>query len=285
MPACAPMFSLVLTLLVAQTPVPADGAGARGMVVMVARSEGLTPIESVTLADRLSRALVEAKLPVAMEPGEVLTRLGEQRTPESCQGKPECFAKLGRDLGVAGVVTIDSSKVFDDLPMRITLLETREGRVLFKKSYTASALRPTELDSAFQTASQELSKTLMESEDTSIANALLPSDVPRAPNLSPSLPSGMDAFTQPAPLPVTVTRIGAGAAAVTAVTFLVLGLIQSSRLQEEKTSGVSAWTYAQAQEIRSSANTRFALSGIFAGVSGALLVTSFVLPSEPSPAK
>jgi hypothetical protein len=279
------MFSLVLTLLVAQTPVPADGAGARGMVVMVARSEGLTPIESVTLADRLSRALVEAKLPVAMEPGEVLTRLGEQRTPESCQGKPECFAKLGRDLGVAGVVTIDSSKVFDDLPMRITLLETREGRVLFKKSYTASALRPTELDSAFQTASQELSKTLMESEDTSIANALLPSDVPRAPNLSPSLPSGMDAFTQPAPLPVTVTRIGAGAAAVTAVTFLVLGLIQSSRLQEEKTSGVSAWTYAQAQEIRSSANTRFALSGIFAGVSGALLVTSFVLPSEPSPAK
>jgi len=287
MPACAPMFSLVLALLVAQTPVPADGADARGMVVMVSRSEGLTPIESVTLADRLSRALVEAKLSVAMEPGEVLSRLGEQRTPESCQGKPECFAKLGRDLGVAGVVTIDSSKVFDDLPMRITLLETREGRVLFKKSYTASALRPTELDSAFQTASQELTKTLMEGEDASVANALLPSDAPRAPNLSPSgSPSpGMAAFTQPAPLPVTVTRIGAGAAAVTAVTFLVLGLIQSSRLQEERAPGVSAWTYAQAQGIRNGANTRLALSGIFAGVSGALLVTSFVLPSETSPAK
>ena len=279
------MFSLVLALLVAQTPVPADGADARGMVVMVSRSEGLTPIESVTLADRLSRALVEAKLPVAMDPGEVLSRLGEQRTPESCQGKPECFAKLGRDLGVAGVVTIDSSKVFDDLPMRITLLETREGRVLFKKSYTASALRPTELDSAFQTASQELTKSLMESEDASIANALRPSDAPRAPNLSPSLPSSMDAFIQPARLPVTVTRIGAGAAAVTAVTFLVLGLIQNSRLQEEKAPGVSAWTYAEAQRMRSSANTRFTLSGIFAGVSGALLVTSFVLPSEPSPAK
>ncbi|WP_375765680.1 hypothetical protein NR798_28705 [Archangium gephyra] len=279
------MFSLVLALLVAQSPAPVDGRDARGLVVMVSRSEGLTPIESVTLADRLSRALQEARLPVAMDPGAALSRLGEQRTPESCQGKPECFAKLGRDLGVAAVVTIDSSKVFDDLPMRITLLETSEGRVLFKKSYTASALRPTELDQAFQTASQELTKTLMESEDATTANALRPSDAPRAPNLSPSLPSGMDAFTQPAPLPVTVTRIGAGAAAVTAVTFLVLGLIQNSRLQEEKAPGVSAWTYAEAQRMRSSANTRFALSGIFAGVSGALLVTSFVLPSEPSPAK
>ncbi|HEY0093740.1 MAG TPA: hypothetical protein VGB96_05425 [Archangium sp.] len=277
----------MLALLVAQTPVPADGPGARGLVVMVSRSEGLTPIESVTLADRLSRALQEARLPVAMDPGEVLSRLGEQRTPESCQGKPECFAKLGRDLGVAAVVTIDSSKVFDDLPMRITLLETGEGRVLFKKSYTASALRPTELDSAFQSASQELTKTLMESEDVSIADGLRPSDAPRAPNLSPSAPasSGMDAFTRPAPLPVTVTRIGAGAAAVTAVTFLVLGLIQSSRLQEERVPGVSAWTYAEAQRMRSSANTRFTLSGLFAGVSGALLVTSFVLPPEPSPAK
>ena len=90
------MFSLVLALLVAQTPVPVDGSDARGLVVMVSRSEGLTPIESVTLADRLSRALLEARLPVAMDPGQVLSRLGEQRTPESCQGKPECFAKLGR---------------------------------------------------------------------------------------------------------------------------------------------------------------------------------------------
>ncbi len=281
------MFSLVLALLAAQPPVTPDGPGARGLVVMVSRSEGLTPIESDTLADRLSRALQEAKLLVAMHPGEALSRLGEQRTPESCQARPECFATLGRDLGVAAVVTIESSKVFDDLPMRITVLETREGRVLFKKTYTTSALRPSELDQAFQTASQELTKAFLESEDASIANALLPSDAPRAPNLSPSAPaaSGMAAFTQPATLPVTVTRLGAGAAAVTAVTFLVLGLIQNSRLQEERAPGISAWTYAEAQRIRNGANTRLALSGIFAGVSGALLVTSFVLPSGPPPAK
>lgn len=280
------MFSLVLTLLVAQTPAPADRMDTKGLVVMVARSEGLTPIESATLADRLSRALGDARLPVAMGPGEALSRLGEKRTPEACQGKPECFAKLGRELGVAGVVTIDSSKVFDDLPMRITLLETREGRALFKRTYTASALRPAELDSAFQNASQDLRKTLVESEDAAVADVLRPSDAPRAANLMPSAPdSGLAAFTQPAPLPVTATRIGAGAAAVTAVTFLILGLVQSSRLQEEKASGVSAWTYEQAKELRSSANTRYALSGVFAGVSGALLVTSLVLPSEPAPAK
>jgi hypothetical protein len=281
------MFPLVLALLVAQSPVPADRPDAKGMVVMISRSEGLTPIESVALADRLSRALREANLPVAMEPGEALSRLGEQRTPESCQGKPECFAKLGRDLGVAAVVTIDSSKVFDDLPMRLTLLETREGRVLFKRSYTASALRPTELDSAFQSASQELARTLTESEDPAVADALRPSDAPRAPNLSPSMPGTADnaAFTPSALRPVTVTRIGAGAAAVTAVTFLVLGLAQSSKLQQERAPGVSSWTYAEARRLQSSANTRFALAGVFAGVSSTLLVTSFLLPSEPAPAK
>jgi hypothetical protein len=281
------MYSLVLALLVAQSPAPADRPDVKGMVVMVSRSEGLTPIESVAVADRLSRALREARLPVAMEPSEALSRLGEQRTPESCQGKPECFAKLGRELGVAAVVTIDSSKVFDDLPMRITLLDTREGRVLFRRSYTASALRPTELDTAFRRSSQELTKTLTESEDGSVAGALLPSDAPLAPNLSPSAPSssGLAAFLQPRSLPVTATRIGAGAAAVTAVTFLVLGLAQASKLQQERAPGVSAWTLEEAQRLRSSANTRFALSGIFAGVSGALLVTSFVLPSEPEPAK
>lgn len=278
------MFSLVLALLVAQTPVPAERTDAKGLVVMVSRSEGLTPIESVALADRLSRALWEARLPVAMEPGDALSRLGGRRTPESCQGKPECFVKLGRDLGVAAVVTIDSSKVFDDLPMRITVIETREGQVLFKRSYTASALRPTELDSAFQRASQELAKTLSESEDASVAQALGPLDAPRVTNLfPPAYPaSDMTAFTRPTPLPVTVTRIGAGAAAVTAVTFLVLGLAQASRLQEERAPGVSAWTHEEAMKLRSSANTRFALSGIFAGVSGALFVTSFVLPWEPS---
>ncbi|WNG34945.1 hypothetical protein F0U61_15760 [Archangium violaceum] len=281
------MFSLVLALLVAQNPVPAERSDAKGLVVMVSRSEGLTPIESVALADRLSRALWEARLSVAVEPVDALSRLGERRTPESCQGKPECFARLGRELGVAAVVTIDSSKVFDDLPMRITVMETQEGRVLFKRSYTASALRPKEVDSAFERASQDLAKTLSESEDTSIAEALRSSDAPRAPNLSPPAypASDLAAFSQPTPLPVTITRIGAGAAAVTAVTFLVLGLVQASRLQEERAPGVSAWTHEEAMRLRSSANTRFALSGVFAGVSGALFATSFVLPWEPSPAK
>src|SRR3712207_3071356 len=116
------MFSLVLALLVAQTPAPAGETEARGLVVMVSRNEGLTPIEAVTLAARLSKALEDARVPVTMDPVEAITRLGPQRSPEGCQGKPECFTQLGRDLGMAAVVTIDSSKVFDDLPMRITLL-------------------------------------------------------------------------------------------------------------------------------------------------------------------
>jgi hypothetical protein len=274
------MFSLVLALLVAQTPAPAGETEVKGLVVMVSRNEGLTPIEAVTLADRLSKALQNARMPVTMDPVEAITQLGTQRSPEDCQGKPECFAQLGRHLGVAAVVTIDSSKVFDDLPMRISLIETREGRVLFKRSYTVSALRPTELDSAFQSASQEI-KTAV----TGLPGLEHPTDTPRAVNLTPSSVSGENALTQPTPVPVTVTRVGAGVAGAAAVTFLVLGWVQASRLQDERVPGVSAWTYEQAKALRSSANTRFALSGVFAGVSGALLVTSFVLPTEPAAAK
>lgn len=274
------MFPLVLALLVAQTPALANEIKAKGLVVMVSRYEGLTPIEAVTLADRLSKALQNTNVPVAMDPVEATTRLGEKRAPASCQGKPECFAKLGRELGVAAVVIIDSSKVFDDLPMRITLLDTQEGQTIFKRSYTASALRPTELDSAFQSASQEIKKTLLGSDSLS-------ADAPRTPNLSPSgtQSPGMTGLIPPRPTPVFVTRVGAGVAGAVAVTFLVLGLSQASRLQSERSPGVSSWTYDQARTIRDQANTRFTLSGIFAGVSGALLVTSFLLPSEPEPAK
>jgi hypothetical protein len=274
------MFSLVLALLVAQTPAPAGELEAKGLVVMVSRNEGLTPMEAVTLADRLSKALRDTRVPVTMDPVEAITRLGSQHSPEGCQGKPECFAQLGRDLGVAAVVTIDSSKVFDDLPMRISLIETRESRVLFRRSYTVSALRPTELDSAFQRASQEI-KTAV----TGLPGLEEPTDVPRAPNLSPSSVSGLNVLTQNTPVPVFATRVGAGVAGAAAVTFLVLGLVQSSRLQEERAPGVSAWTYEQAKALQGSANTRLTLSGIFAGVSGALLVTSFVLPTEPAPAQ
>ncbi len=277
------MFSLVLALLVAQTPASAGETESKGLVVVVSRNEGLTPIEAVTLADRLSWALYNARVPVLMDPVEVITRLGTQRAPEGCQGNPECFAQLGRDLGLAAVVTIDASKVFDDLPMRITLIETRESRVLFKRSYTVSALRPTELDSAFQSASQEIKTATTDLpglEDATDAPWVL-----SAARLSPSSVRGVNALTQPMPAPVAVTRVGAGVAGAAAVTFLVLGLVQASRLQDERAPGVSAWTYDEAKALRSSANTRFALSGIFAGVSGALLVTSFVLPTESASAK
>ncbi|QRN95141.1 hypothetical protein JRI60_39615 [Archangium violaceum] len=273
------MFPLVLALLVAQTPALADEIEAKGLVVMVSRYEGLTPIEAVTLADRLSKALQNANVPVAMDALEVTSQLGEQRSPASCQGKPECFAKLGRELGVAAVVIIDSSKVFDDLPMRIVLLDTQEGQTVFKRSYTASALRPAELDLAFQSASQEIKKTLTGTDSLS-------ADAPRAPNLSPTAQApGLTGLGLPRPTPVNITRIGAGVAGAAAVTFLVLGLSQAARLQSERSPGVSSWTYDQARTIREKANTRLTISGILAGVSGALLVTSFVLPSEPEPAK
>ena len=278
------MLSLVLVLVAAQTVAPQEAAPGRGVVVMSSRGEGLTPIEVVALADRLSRALEEVRVPVAMSPDEAISRLGPQRSPESCLGKPECLVGLGRALGVGAVVALDSSKVFDDLPMRVMLVDTAQGQVLLRRSYTVSALRPAELDTAFQSASQEVRKSL----SGQPGFETLPADAPREPSrvvLSPepgqALPPGV---TRPSPLPVYVTRGGAAVAGGAALFFVVRGLMQASELQREREPGVSAWTYAQANELRQGANRQLLLSGLLTGVAGALLATSFLLPA-PEPAK
>jgi hypothetical protein len=293
------MLALALALLVAQTPAPREDVQGRGLVVMVARNEGLTPIEAVTLADRLSKALQGAKVLVAMSPDEAISKLGPLRSPESCLGKLDCFAEMGRELGVAAVVTIDSSKVFDDLPMRLVLIDVQTEKALFRRSYTVSAMRPTELDSAFQNASQEIKKVTAElpgfqeaQAPAPVAVTPAPTDTPKAapapvltpaPSEAPPLVVGEAA--RPSPVPVYLTRGGAAVTGAVAVALLVLGANQASQLQQERAPGISQWTYAEAQGLRSGANTRFVLSGILGGTAGALLVTSFLLPSEPAPAK
>jgi hypothetical protein len=86
-------------------------------------------------------------------------------------------------------------------------------------------------------------------------------------------------------VPVYLTRGGAVVTGAAAVALLVLGATQASRLERERAPGVSQWSYAEAQGLRRGANLNFMLSGVLAGTSGVLLVTSFMLPSEPAPAK
>jgi hypothetical protein len=282
------MLSLVLALIAAQTAAPQEAALARGVVVMSSRSEGLTPIEVVTLTERLSKALQDARVPVALSPDEVVSRLGPERRPELCQGKPECLAERGRALGVGAVVALDSSKVFDDLPMRIMLLDTRQGQVLLRRSYTVSPARLADLDTAFRDVSQEVKKSL-----TGLPGFAgpPPTDAPREPApvvLTPEPvqppPPALVAPAQPSRVPVYLARGGAAVAGGTAVFFLVRGLLLASELQQEGPPGVSKWTYVRATELRDDANRHLLLSGVLAGAAGVLLGTSFLLPS-PQPAQ
>jgi hypothetical protein len=280
------MLSLLLVLVAAQTAAPQEAALARGVVVMSSRSEGLTPIETVALAERLTRALQDARVPVALSPDEAISRLGSERRPERCQMKPECLAQRGRALGVGAVVALDSSKLFDELPMRIMLLDTRQGTVLLRRSYTVSAARVAELDTAFRNASQEIKKSL-----TGLPGfeEPLPGDAPREPApvvLTPEpgqAPApALTASGPPSRVPVYLTRGGAAVAGGTALFFLVRGLLQASALQETLPSGASRWTYARATQLRDGANRQLLLSGVLAGAAGVLLGTSFLLPSPES---
>ncbi|MCY1081195.1 hypothetical protein [Archangium lansingense] len=285
------MLSLVLALVAAQTAVPQEAAPARGVVVMSSRSEGLTPIEVVTLTERLSKALQDARVEVAMSPDEATSRLGPDRRPELCQVKPECIAERGRALGVGAVVALDSSKVFGDLPMRVILVETGRGQVLLRRSYTVSPARLADLDTAFRDASQEIKKTLSGRPGF---EEPLPADAPKEPPpvaLTPKpaqeQPPALVVSSQPSRVPVYLTRGGAAVAGGAAVYFLVRGLMLSSELQQEgATSGVSRWTYPHALELKDDANRNLLISGVLAGAAGVLLGTSFLLPSpEPAPAQ
>lgn len=280
------MLSLLLVLVAAQVAASQEAAPARGVVVMSSRSEGLTPIETVALAERLSRALQDARVPVALNPDEAISRLGSERRPELCQVKPECLAERGRALGVGAVVALDSSRLFDDLPMRVMLLDTRQGTVLLRRSYTVSAARVAELDTAFRNVSQEIKKSLM---GLPGFEEPLPGDAPRQsapvaltpePGQAPS--PALTGSGPPSRVPVYLSRGGAAVAGGTAVFFLVRGLLQASELQQTLPSGASRWTYAQATQLRDGANRQLLLSGVLAGAAGALLATSFLLPS-PEP--
>ena len=283
------MFSLLLALIAAQAPAPQEAALTRGVVVMSSRSEGLTPIEIVTLTERLSKALQEARVPVALSPDEAVSKLGPERRPELCQGRPECLAERGRALGVRAVVALDSSKVFDDLPMRITLLDTRQGQVLLRRSYTVSPARLADLDNAFRDVSQEIKKSLAALPGF---EEPLPADAPKEPApvvLTPEPvqppPPALAAPTQPSRVPVYLARGGAVAAGGTAVFFLVRGLLLGSDLQKEASAGVSKWTYPDALEMQQDANQSLVISGVLAGAAGALLATSFLLePEDQAPA-
>lgn len=283
------MLSLVLALVAAQTPAPPEAALTRGVVVMSSRSEGLTPIEVVTLTERLSKALQDARVPVALSPDEAASRLGHERRPELCQGKPECLAERGRSLGAGAVVALDSSKVFDDLPMRITLLDSRQGQVLLRRSYTVSPARLADLDTAFRDVSQEIKKSLS---GLPGFEEPLPADAPKEPAPVVLTPEPVrqppPALAAPSRVPVYLARGGAAAAGGTAVFFLVRGLLLASDLQKEASTGVSKWTYPEALGLRQNANQSLVISSVLAGAAGALLATSFLLPSphpvDPAPA-
>jgi hypothetical protein len=299
------MLPLVLALLLAQPAAAApDASAGTGAVVLVVRHEGLSAMESSTLADRLGRALAEAKVPLTMSSDDAASRLGK-RGAKACRNKPACGAQLGRSLGAAAVVTIDAGKIFEDLPVRVQVLDARDGTVLFDRTGTVTVDRIAELDTFFREVAQETPKALaplpafakplvaqaapQKQPDPRATGPGQASDAPRVtppPDLTPApREPGVMAEAQPSPVPRYVAGGGAAVSAVAAVTFLALGLAQHGQLQARNPdNGGSPLTYNEAKATVSRANTSFTVAGICAGVAAALGVVTFALP-DPQPSK
>jgi len=193
------MSALLLTLLLAQPAVAASASASNpsGTVVVVSRRQGLSAIEAAALADRLSRALAEARVPVTLPPEEVLAKLRRKR-PEACKGRVRCLAERGRTVGAAVMITLQAVRILDDLPIRLMAINTTTGQVLLERSETAPAEQPAQLDAILRTVAREIAPELGRVPGCE----LLPApESPREAPVRPPSPKGPATAAKPAETP------------------------------------------------------------------------------------
>jgi len=312
------MSALILTLLLAQSSASpsasssASSSELSGAVVMVSRRQGLSVIEATALADRLSRALADVRVPVTLAPDEALAKLRRKR-PESCKGRVRCLAERGRNVGAAVVVTLQAVRILDDLPIRLMAINARTGQVLLERSDTAPAEQPAQLDAILRTAAREIAPELGRVPGCELLPAPEPEaptppkpptpaptpDVPRiteAPRLTPSTPTPKAEATPQidfkAPDPaqpwrtVAVTGMAAGAVAAATLVGVAVGeVIYANKTTDASFSDTragSANTLAQTQEAIGRANFDLKVAGGAAGFAALCGLTALLLP-KPAP--
>lgn len=210
------LVAAVLAQSSPQAPLKAAPSAPSGCVVLVTRSEGLTPDEADGIAATIGEALRTEGVPVTLSPAEVRQRAGALIA--GCSNQAPCLAGAGRTLGAGAVVSVDVAKVFGELSVELALLDVATANALADKVFAAAPESPlvrAELSEFARTARYAL-LTLPAFRSGAAASTPARSDAPKTVSLTPADPVKEG---PPAPVAAYATTGGAVAAGATAAVF------------------------------------------------------------------
>ena len=195
-----------------------------------------------------------------------------------CDSRP-CVVAAGRELGQPAVISISFAPVGRDTVMDLECLRVFDGRTLAQMTFTLRA-SDTELPSA---ASSFVSTVKVTLRSAAVTGATPPAKKPDAPveaKLTPAdAPRESLMAEQPAHSRAPAIAVGAGAVVVGLVAVVLVALATNDASEANRTvaPGMAAHSRADAEALRSSANSKYT-GALGAGLgAGALALTSLVL--------
>jgi hypothetical protein len=237
------------------------------MAVVLARRTNVSAPEAAALTTRAAAAL---QLPGAVEPAEVLLRMGRLglRDATSCKARDVCLAELGRQLQVGWLVLVSLSQLGEERSLGLELLQVAAEKVVDREA----VLLPPRAG---------LDPALLEAFRGRVASRLATAaDAPRldprllSPGPGASSPLGSLAAAEAAPRSRTPALVmgGAGIALVVAsVALLVVGLGTRAQLSQGELRNGQVYSPLTAQEAQGVATrASVELGGAAVGAAAAL---------------
>ncbi len=243
------------------------GAAPQLDVVLTGRTE-----TTVERADDVVQRVRESLEAAGLHPRSAGDTKAQLHTdPTVCGGKRPCAARVGMELGSTVLVTVEVSHLGDRMAVALEAVSPKDSKRLAQRAFALSSLGyPAGLEpelKGFAHAVAALEPLRAPPETPKVAAADAPVQPQPGPDLLPPPPPPPPLEVSQAPhrpWGLISSTVLAGAAAVTALVFLTLGLVNASSLSSAHTTfdglPASKLTHQQALAYANDANTDYTVS-------------------------
>jgi hypothetical protein len=270
-----------LTLLLAQSP---DAQA----LVLVTRRANVSVATANTLAKELRQSLADAGVTSPVPPEQLQRKLQALgvKDAKSCDGKRPCALELGRQLGVATVVSFSLAQISKDVSIYAEALRVSDGTKLAEETWVITADDASTAAALFAAFSLRVHDALAPKEQTPAKppeQAVAPPPPPPPP--APTVTAPPPDVTAPPPanrsrVPAFVAGGATLLAGAAAIAFAVSGFADKSQLDARTVIGGVMFptvTYSDAQALAASANTKATIALVCAITAAVLASLTAVL--------
>jgi hypothetical protein len=249
--------------------------------VLVTRRATVSVANANTLAKELRKSLADAGVAAPFAPDQLqrkLLALGV-KDAKSCDGKRACAIELGRQLGVATVVSLSLAQISKDVSIYAEALRISDGAKLADETWVITADDASTAAQLFGPFSLRVHDALAPKEQAPakpLEEAVAAPPPPPPP--APSVTAPPAEVTAPPPatrsrVPAFVTGGATLLAGAAAIAFTVSGFADKSQLAMT----VPNVTYSDAQALAASANTKATIALVCAITAAVLAAVTAVL--------